>query len=336
MRSILIAAILLPSFAAAANISTIAGNGVAGYSETQVNNPYGLVTGPDGALYICETGNHVVRRLDMKSGRLSTVAGNGKAGYSGDGGPATEASLNEPYEVAFDRSGNMYFVERLNHVIRRVDRITRKISTVAGTGKAGFSGDKGPAVAAQMNEPHSIAFAADGRLLVCDIRNNRIRLIDLKNGSIETIFTGEKGKPTNGPRAIAVGAAGNLYIAFREGNSVYRLSSATGKLTHIAGTGAKGYSGDKGPATKAELSGPKGIALSRSGLYIADTESHTIRRISLRTGIIETVAGTGERGDGPEGDPLRCKMSRPHGVFVDKSGVIYVGDSEAHRVRVIR
>jgi DNA-binding beta-propeller fold protein YncE len=320
----------------AATISTIAGNGSAGYSDTQINNPYGLAIGPDGALYICEIGNHVVRRLDMRSGKLTTVAGNGKAGYSGDGGPATEASLNEPYEIAFDRAGNMYFVEMKNHLIRRVDRKTRKISTVAGTGEAGFSGDGGSAAKAQMRQPHSIAFAADVRMVVCDIGNNRIRQIDLKSGTITTIFEGKKGTPTNGPRAIAVGAAGNLYVAFREGNSVYRLNSATGALTHLAGTGNKGYSGDNGPAVKAELSGPKGIALSSSGLYIADTESHTIRRISLRTGTIKTVAGTGERGDGPDGDPLKCKMARPHGVFAGKNGVVYVGDSEAHRVRMIR
>ena len=335
MRAILVA-FLLVSCAASATISTIAGNGTAGYSDTQINNPYGLAIGPDKALYICEIGNHVVRRLDLRTGKLTTVAGNGKPGYSGDGGPATEASLNEPYEIAFDSAGNMYFVEMKNNIIRRVDRKTRKISTVAGTGEAGFSGDNGPAVKAQMRQPHSIAFDRGGRLLVCDIANNRIRRIDLKSGLIQTIFEGKKGTPTNGPRAIAVGATDSLYVAFREGNSVYRLDSTTGKLTHIAGTGDKGYTGDKGPATKATLSGPKGIALSRSGLFIADTESHTIRRISLTSGIIETIAGTGERGDGPEPDPLKCKMNRPHGVFVGKDGTVYIGDSEAHRIRVVK
>jgi sugar lactone lactonase YvrE len=277
-----------------------------------------------------------VRRLYLRSGKLPAVAGNGKSGYSGDGGPATEASLNEPYEIAFDAVGNMYFVEMKNNIIRRVDRKTRRISTIAGTGEAGFSGDNGPAVKAQMRQPHSIAFDAQGRLLVCDIANNRIRRIDLKSGLIETIFEGKKGTPTNGPRAIAIGDGPNLYVAFREGNSVYRLNSSTGELTHLAGTGEKGYTGDKGPAVKATLSGPKGIALSQSALFIADTESHTIRKISLKTGVIETIAGTGERGDGPEGDPLKCKMNRPHGVFIGKDGVVYVGDSEAHRVRVVK
>src|SRR5688572_17680114 len=235
---------------AAAVISTLAGNGTPGYSDAQVNNPYGLVIGPDGALYICEIGNHVVRRLDLKTRKLTTVAGNGTAGYSGDGGPATAASLNEPYEIAFDRAGNMFFVEMKNNIIRRVDRKTKTISTVPGMAEAG------------LKQPHSIAFDNEGRLLVCDIANNRIRRIRTDTGAVETIFTGTKGTPTNGPRAITVAANGGLYVAFREGNSVYRINSATGELTHIAGTGNKGRSGDGGPATQATLSGPKGISLT--------------------------------------------------------------------------
>ena len=135
-------ALLLPLILSAApkTVSTIAGTGVAGFSGDggpgvagQVNNPYGLVIGPDGALYFCEVGNHRVRRLDMKTHRLSTVAGTGTKGYSGDGGPALAASLNEPYEVRFDKAGNMFFVEMQNHVVRRVDAKTKMISTVAGT-----------------------------------------------------------------------------------------------------------------------------------------------------------------------------------------------------------
>jgi streptogramin lyase len=326
-------------------IETIAGNGKPGYAQDQLNNPYGLVIGPDGALYICDIDNHVVRRLDLKTRQLTTVAGNARMGYTGDGGPATQARLNQPYEVRFDKAGNMYFVEMKNHVVRRVDARTKIITTVAGTGKPGFSGDGGPAAKAELSQPHSIQFDPDGNLLICDIANHRIRRVDSRTGIISTwAGTGEKkptpdgsplaATPLYGPRAIDVDPKGNLYLALREGNAVYRIDWKAKTLHHIAGTGTKGWSGDGGPATQAALSGPKGIAWSKDGgVYIADTESHTIRRIDLKTGVITTVAGTGSRGDGPETSPRDCAMARPHGVFVDAAGVVYIGDSEAHRVR---
>ena len=334
--------------AAPKRIVTIAGDGTAGYSATRINNPYGLTIGPDGALYFCEVDNHRVRRLDLETHTLSTVAGSGKQGYSGDGGPALEASLNQPYEVRFDHAGNMFFVEMQNHVVRRVDARTRLITTVAGTGQPGFSGDGGPDNKAQLRQPHSIAFAPDGALLICDIGNLRIRRVDLAAGIISTFAgTGEAGPtpegaplagtPLNGPRAITTDPAGNLYVALREGNMVYRIDAAGHTFHHIAGTGEKGYSGDGGPARLAKLSGPKGITWAPDkSLYIADTESHTIRRIDLKTGMIQTVAGTGERGDGPDGSPLACRLSRPHGIFAGPDGVIYIGDSESHRIRVLR
>jgi DNA-binding beta-propeller fold protein YncE len=371
MRLITALCMALALAAAPKHITTIAGTGTAGFSGDggpgttgQINNPYGLTIGPDGALYFCEVDNHRVRRLDLKTHTLSTVAGSGKQGYSGDGGPALTASLNQPYEVRFDKGGDMFFAEMQNHIVRRVDARTRIISTVAGTGQPGFSGDGGPANRAQLRQPHSIAFASDGSLLICDIGNHRIRRLDLDGGTISTYAgTGERGaitdgaplasprptlKPTpstgtpfNGPRALTTDPAGNLYVVLREGNAVYRIDAGTDpsvqRVHHIAGTGEQGYSGDGGPARMAKLSGPKGIAYAPDvSLYIADTESHTIRRIDLKTGIIQTVAGTGQRGDGPDGDPLACRLSRPHGIFVAPDGVVYIGDSESHRIRALR
>ncbi len=347
-----IAALILSAMlaiAAGKTVTTIAGNGTPGFSDSEVNNPYGLTKGPDGALYICEIGNHVVRRLDLRTGKLTVVAGTpGKKGYAGDGGPATEALLNEPYEVRFDKDGNMYFVEMQNHVVRRVDAKTKKIATVVGNGKPGFAGDGGPGHLAQLKQPHSIEFDEEGALLICDIGNHRLRRLCFKRGVIDTLAgTGEQkptpehaplgGTPVNGPRAVAVDSKGLIYLALREGNAIYRIDRKGLTITHIAGTGEKGYSGDGGDAKAAKLSGPKGISLSPDGgLYIADTESHTIRRIDLKSGVITTVLGTGVRGNGDEKDPLKCSLSRPHGVFVDSKGLVYVDDSESHKVRLLQ
>ena len=341
----LVSGTLLASVATAATVTTVIGTGVAGFSDTQVNQPYGLVIGPDGALYFCDLENSRIRRLDLKTKQLTTIAGNGKKAYQGDGGPAAEASLNMPHELRFDSKGDMYIAERDNHVIRKVDMKSGVISTVVGTGVPGFSGDGGPGIKAQLRQPHSILFDKSGRLLICDIGNHRIRRLDLSTGIVETwAGTGETtatpdgaavhGTPLRGPRTMALAPNGDLYLALREGNAIYRIDAKTETLHHVAGTGQQGYTGDGGPALDAKLSGPKGLSMGDGALYIADTESHTIRKLDLKTGIISTVLGTGTRGDGPEPDPLACKLSRPHGVLF-ANGVLYVADSETNRIRVV-
>jgi len=335
-------------------ISNFAGNGTKGFSgdggpatEAQLNFPTGISREPDGALYICDTLNHRIRKVS-RDGIITTIAGTGVGGWSGDGGPATSAKLNEPYEIRFDSRGNIFWVERLNHDVRRLDPKTGIISTIAGTGTAGFSGDGGPAVRAQLNEPHSIGFDKADNLYICDVKNHRIRKVDMKTGDISTCAgTGERkptpdgaalsNAPLNGPRALDFDQAGNLWLALREGNAVFRLDFTSATVRHIAGTGKKGFTGNGGPAKDAELSGPKGLAVAPSGnVYFADTESHSIRMIDPRNKTIHLVAGTGASGDGSESDPLKCPLARPHGIFVDKDGSIFIGDSEAHRIRVIR
>jgi DNA-binding beta-propeller fold protein YncE len=253
----------------------------------------------------------------------------------------------------------MFFVEMKNHLVRKVDRKTGVISTVAGTGKAGFSGDGGPASAAQLNQPHAIQFAPTRggpydppALYLCDIANHRLRVVWLPQGTIYT-FAGDGSRrlppegarvgldpvPLNGPRAIDFDKEGDLWIALREGNAVYRvaMNARVRRTNRVAGTGKTGFTGNGGPALEATLSGPKGIACGPDGnVYLADTESHSVRMIDVKRETIELVAGTGKKGNGPDGDPLKCQFARPHGIFVDADGAIYVGDSENHRVRVIR
>ena len=332
-------------------VRTIAGTGAAGYDpnvadalRTPITNPYGTIIGPDGALYFCEVDTGYVRRLDLQTARLTTIAGNGQKGYAGDGGPATAAAFTAPHEIRFDAARNLFVVERDAHVVRRIEAATATVSTLAGTGVAGFSGDGGPANKAQFRMPHSIAFDASGHLLVCDIGNSRVRAIDMKSSVITTFAgTGERraapdegpldGAPLNGPRSMDTDPAGNIYLVLREGNAVFRIDPRR-RLQRIAGTGETGYAGDGGPALQAKFNGPKGIAFGDNSLYIADTENHVIRRVDLSTNTIETVVGTGERGDGPDGDPLKCRMARPHGLFLQR-GTLYVSDSENHRIRAL-
>ena len=358
MKMLVSLRLLVAGAGAAATVTTLIGTGVRGYSDTQVNNPYGMVIGPDGALYFCDLDNQRIRRLDLAAKRVTTIAGNGQRAYQGDGGPALSASLNAPHELTFDARGDLYFAERDNHVIRKVDMKTGVISTVAGTGMAGFGGDGGPGAKAQLRQPHCVLLDRDGTLLICDIGNNRIRRLHLDTGTIETYGgTGEakaapegapvRGTALSGPRTLALAPNGDLYVALREGNAIYRIDGKSQTLHRVAGTGESGFTGDGGPALNARFggsssgaaaraAGPKGLALGPNNeLYVADTESHAIRRIDLRSGIISTVLGTGEMGDGPETDPLRCKLNRPHGVLF-ANGVLYVADSEAHRIRVLR
>ena len=347
----------LPARAAEPQIDTVAGagrpgnNGDAGSAtELNIDQPFGVEVGPDGALYVTEVGMHRVRRVDLKTGRMTTVAGSGKKGYAGDGGPAVEALLNEPYEVRFDAQGNLVFVEMQNHLVRRIDHKSGIISTIAGTGTAGFSGDGGPATAATFRQPHSIAFDRSGALFIADIGNHRIRRIDPENGMVDTVAgTGDKrlpvagtparGQPILGPRALTV-EGNTLWIALREGNSIWRLDLQSGLVAHVAGSGQRGFSGDGGPPLEATFDGPKGIAVDAQGrLFIVDTENQAIREVDPKRGTIRTIAGAGPaaRGYGGDNGPAtQAKMDRPHGICVGPDGSVYIGDTNNHRVRRVR
>lgn len=343
----------MPRTQPSGTIVTAVGTGIRGFSgdggpagDARLDNVYAVARAPDGALVLCDTDNHRIRRIDRR-GRIATIVGSGRRGYDGDGGPATQAALDQPYDLAWDRDGNLCFVELGNHCVRRVDRRTGIVATIAGDGVPGFSGDGGPAVRARLRQPHSIAVDPDGHLHICDIGNHRIRRVDRDTGRISTwAGTGApetapdgaplRGSPLHGPRALVFGRDGRGFLALREGNAVLLLDPKADTLRRIAGTGKAGFTGNGGPARDATLSGPKAIALGPGGdIYLADTESHSLRVVRARTGILDLLVGDGMEGDGPDGDdPRRCRLARPHGVWVDRDGAVWIGDSENHRVRL--
>jgi DNA-binding beta-propeller fold protein YncE len=326
----------------AARVSTVVGTGVRGTAadgdaadRAQINNPFHIVLGPDGAFYFSDFGTSRVFRWDLRTSKISVVAGTGMKGFAGDGGPAKSAQLNGPHEVRFDSKGNLYIDERDNHIVRRVDMKSGIISTVAGS--------------------PGITLDTSDDLFICDPLNNRVRRVDAKTGMITTFAgNGEPGRapdegsltamPMAGPRSLEITRDGKWYLALREGNSIFLLDPVKRTAKKIAGTGESGYSGDGGAALAARfgslgpggLTGPKGLTISDDGrtMYVADCENHAIRKIDLRSGIISTVMGTGQRGDGPDGDPTRCMLSRPHAVFLH-GHTLYVADSENNRIRAL-
>lgn len=338
-------------------VQTVAGIGEPGFEEnapgglpataTPIDNPYGVIFGPDGALYFCEVDSGRIRRVNLPDNSLRTIAGNGEKGFDPESRRPLETPFSAPHEIRWDMENSLYVVERDSHTVRRIAGQTGLVTTLAGNGQPGFEGDGRPAVLSQLRQPHSIAFDSRNNLLICDLGNGRLREVSRETGVISTIAgTGEAeatpdsgpmaGTPLRGPRSIDADANGNAYLVLREGNAVYQLNLRDNRLQRVAGTGERGYSGDGGPAIEATFNGPKGIAFSPAdnSLYVVDTENHVVRRVSLSTGLIHTVLGTGERGAGDDGEPLACMLNRPHGACV-QGGVLFVSDSENHRIRAV-
>lgn len=340
-------------------ITAAAGTGEKGFAgdggpatAAKLDQPFDVAFDTHGHLYFSDMFNHRIRKIDAKTGVVTTVAGSGKKGFAGDGGKATDASLNEPYGIELDADGNLYIVDRLNFVVRKVDGASGVITTAAGTaGKAGYSGDGGPATQAGLKEPNGLCLDGKGKLYIADVADHRVRVVDLKTGVINTLIGTGKGASTGdggpvkdgavlGPRAVAVGPDGHLYIVERNGHSVRRIDFARGVIERFAGTGQRGYGGDNGPALAATFDGPKEIDIDKAGnVYVVDTENEAIRRIDAKTRIVTTVAGKGRtktpgRGDG--GPATAATLGRPHGVAVGPDGALYIGDTNAHRIRRVR
>ena len=332
---------------AAGNISTVAGSGRDGYSgdggpalQAQLAAPKGAAADGAGNLYIADTGNHRIRKVDA-AGVISTVAGSGKwGGYGGDGGPALQARLFAPNGVAADGAGNLYIADTGNNRIRKVDA-AGVISTVAGSGEwGGYGGDGGPALQARLLAPSGVAADGAGNLYIADKWNHRIRKVDAA-GVISTVAgTGENGYSGDGGAAVraqlafplgaAADGAGNLYIV-DAGNNRIRKVDAAGAISTAAGSGDVG---DGGPAVRAWLGFPWGVAADGEGnLYIADTFNERIRKVDA-AGVISTVAGSGERGYAGDGGPaLQARLASPLSAAADGAGNIYFVDAGNHCIR---
>jgi len=338
----------LLSFPLAANaqgvITTVAGSTWifrAGGQATSapLGNIAGVAADPAGNVYAADSSNDLVIRI-APDGALTVVAGNGISGFSGDNGFGSSASLFFPSAVAVDAAGNVYIADTLNQRVRKVSG--KIITTLAGTGNAGFTGEGGPAASARLNSPGGLAVDSTGNVYVADTYNDRVRRI-APDGTITTVagaglrgFSGDNGPATraalNTPRGLAVDKAGNLLIA-DWGNHRIRQVSAAGTITTLAGTGSQGFSGDNGPATAATLNFPYSVAVDvASTVYIADSVNQRLRKAA--GGIIYPVAGNGTRALAGDGGPASsASFNQPQGVAIDAYGNVFVGDTFNNRVR---
>jgi DNA-binding beta-propeller fold protein YncE len=261
---------------------------------------------------------------------MSTIAGTGEPGYAGDGGPATKALLNNPFDLAFDPQGNLCFSDTYNHCIRRIDARTGVITTIGGTGEAGFTGDGGPAIQARMNQPYGIVIDKASHIYIADRLNKRVRRVDGNSGVISTLAELVE------PNGLALDSAHRrLFIADVADHRVHAIDLASGALSTFAGTGNGRHAGDGGPAMDADIFGARAVALGPDGsLYILERQGSSLRR--LRDGNIETVAGTGARGyAGDNHDARHAVFNAPKEMAVDPAGNVFIVDTENHVIRLI-
>ncbi len=309
-------------------ITTVAGGGAGDLGDggpatdaTFSSHPMRVTGDRAGNLFVADAHHARIRRIDTATDTITTIAGCGVEGYSGDGSPAVNARIASPHGTALDQEGNIYIADLKNDRIRRVDASTGIITTVAGNGDHGYSGDDGPATQAMLASPIAVSAGPDADLYIADHRNSRIRKVDATTGIITTVagngkqdFHGDGGPATQAaislPRDVALDADGTLYIA-DGGNNRIRRVAPDGTITTVAGTGSTEFSGDGGPALNASLSMPYSIALDRDGnLYVVDTGNYRVRKIDSSTGVITTVAGNGSYGfSGDDGSATEASLA---------------------------
>lgn len=363
VKSALLVAICILSFQPtvfAQSITTIAGTGSAAFSgdgglasAAAISGPSGIAIDASGNIYFTDANNNRIRKINT-SGIISTVAGTGASTYSGDGGLATAAAIQMPKGICIDGSGNIFFADKGNNRVRRIDATSGFISTVAGTGGVGFTGDGGPATAAQLGFPSAVTVDNAGNLFIADENNFRIRKVNT-SGVISTIAGTGAGccvttdgllataSVLGGPTGIVVDGGGNIYFSDRGSNRMRLLSASTNRITTLAGSPTFGFSGDGGLATASLLYYPRGVAIDPGGsVYIADEMNFRIRKI-LSTGVITTIAGSGAgtagggsggfSGDG--GPATAARLNNPSALVVAPTGGIYICDYDNNRIRLI-
>lgn len=354
MKKILLLILLLPTLAMSQTITTIAGTGILGDSgyggpatAADMHYPLGIARDPLGNIYMTnhDHANFSIRKIDA-AGIYTKFAGTGVKGYSGDGGPATAATFNDPFGVCLDKYGNLYIAEGDNEIIRKINT-AGIISTVAGNGTAGYSGDGGPATNAQLKTPFSVRVDTGGNIFIADGDNNVIRKVN-KAGIITTIagtgvagFSGDGGPATAAqmasPSDIAIDSAGNIYITDYI-NNVIRMIDKKDTIHTVIGspTGGIPYDGDGGPATAAHLWGPIGMAFDSSwNLLIADTKNNRIRKVTP-AGIISTIVGKGTNGYSGDGGPATAaELYFPYFIALGPAGSYYITDESNNVIRKV-
>jgi sugar lactone lactonase YvrE len=337
----------------AGTITTVAGTGQPGFSgdggpatQARLAFSFSVIVDAAGNVLIADTDNNRVRMVSP-SGMISTVAGTGKGGFSGDGGPATKAGMN-PWTLALDAAGNLFIGDSGNYRVRKVST-DGLITTVAGSGKGGFSGDGGPATEARIHGPGGIAVDAAGNLFIADTDNHRIRKVSPEGiittvagsgptGIAKGLSAGDGGLATearlNGPFSLALDRAGNLYFSengdFLGSNKGYRVRKvdAKGIITTVAGSDGRGFTGDGGPATQAHLDTPTGVAVDAAGnLFIGDWGNLRVRKVDA-SGIISTVAGGGTKGYVDGALATATRLGGPFNLAVDAAGNLLIADHE--------
>ena len=337
-------------------ITTFAGSDIRGYSgdggsvkHALLNSPANVYADKRGDVYISDLGNNVIRKVDAKSGIITTVAGNGINGFSGDGGPATQASFAAAFHTATDDMGNLYLSDLANNRIRRVDRHTGIVQTIAGTGLTDFNGDGKTALETNLYLPFGIAFDKEGNLVFSDFGGVRLRKLNMRTKIITTIagngtpgYGGDGGPATSAMFSFIWNVtvdqvSGDIYVNDQNNARIRKINHSTGIITTVAGNGNIGNSGMGGLATNASFTQPVGIAVAKNGdLFIGDQELAQVYSVDKKTGIINLVAGNGTAGFSGDGGPsVNALLSWPNSLSFGPDGDLYVADANNNRVRKI-